>query len=416
MKKSICLIVGLLGITPLLYSQVGDDESCNRVYQTAIKFTIDAPQSHVFTVSLTGTRVYIAPTNLQYCAQMERITSGRALISRDVFRFADRPFDRCLDGGSEGNVWYARVDTFKDKNGYDSLGYVRTKSRACQTATADCPGREYTGWTDLFPWGTSCRGAQSKDRYATNVHPYDTVKGPGVVNNPYGFGPTFYTVYDTPPAGFVENGFGLNSGPNRYFDWGYNNPIYSACSGTKVLESGRVTVQAGTAYRAKLWRSMTPSEWEYLFRYHHVESKDSAWTICSILDTLTNTAVCGIVFYPDDFTFLNKSHGVLPFGNIRQDPLTLQLPLGQWNELSNAGCVFIPATYYRGGATGADRTLKETDKTMCWNYWTPTPYRNGEAYSVCVTYHGTSMGNIIEYNRETPTYCGLPVRLVQDVQ
>lgn len=406
------LLCSILIVTIPLFCQY-DDKSCNNHYETAIKFTLDAPEFHPFTVSRGGDKVYIATSNLQYCAKMQRLEYGRIVVSKNVFRFANRPMDRCLDGGADGNVWYDSIGKLKDVRGNDSLGYIRVKSRACATASQPCPDHEYGGWTDLFPWGTSCRGAQSRDIYASQIHPFDSIlPGGGDIKNPHGIGPTFYDRSDPKPAGWTENGFGPNSGPNRYFDWGFNNPIYSSCWGSNTLEGSRVKVSAGTAYRPRLWRCMTVDEWEYLIRLHKVDGKDSAWTVCSLQDTISNKPVPGVLFYPDDFSFQNQNCDTLPFGNYQQDASSLVLPDAQWHELERAGCVFLPATYYRAG--DAKRTLQETDKKFCWRYWSTTAHLYGSAWGTYMFFNSPTDARCY-FDYDAPAYLGLPVRLVQDV-
>lgn len=385
---------------------------CNRSYETAIKFTLLKPEYHPFTVSIAGEKVYIASSNLQYCARLQRLENGRLTTSRDVFRFATNPWDRCMDGGPQGNVWYDSVATLSDVNGKDSIGYVRVKSRACATNTLPCPDRNYGGWTDLFPWGTSCRGHLSKDSFATQRNPYDTCRSSDI-KNPFGFGPTSYDVSDPKPAGWVENGFGVKSGMNRYFDWGYSNPIYGTCEGTKLLEGRRVTVPMGTAYRPGLWRCPTQDEWNYLFQLHRTaDGDDSTWTICSIQDTSINAPIAGIILYPDDFSFVGRKR--FPLANEKDDPTALVLTIDEWHNLANAGCVFIPSTYYRAGEPGQPRFLQETENKLCWKYWSATSNTYPYVPTTYIFYRDATNCRYI-YNYDTKKCLGLPVRLVQDV-
>lgn len=181
----------------------------------------------------------------------------------------------------------------------------------------------YDGWIDLFGWGTS--GWNSG---ATAYLPYSTSN----VNSDY---------Y---PGGDASNDL---LGDNDSADWGRFNAI--AAGGDQV---GR-------------WRTLTSSEWNYLFGSSVARQGKSGK---AVIDGTYN----GIVLLPDNW--------VLPSGltftpGVSSDYTANSYTAAQWTAMEDAGAVFIPAAGFRDGTTVSN------DGTHGY-YWSTTHINGTYAYAL----------------------------------
>ena len=221
----------------------------------------------------------------------------------------------------------------------------------------------YTGWIDLFGWGTSGYNDPT-DQYNTNYQPYSS--GRITVNtttNAYGYGPS--TDMASPDL----------TGVNAYYDWG----IYNAIS-----NGGN---QPG------LWRTLTKPEWDTLI---NIRATASGIRYAKA----TVNGVKGLIIVPDNYS---ASTYALNSANTTAADFTSNVTTpDQWTLLENAGCVFLPVTGRRFGYSivGAG---------VSGDYWSATHYNCGHTYKLL--FMSGSLGtHWFDYR-----FSGHLVRLVHDV-
>ncbi len=149
----------------------------------------------------------------------------------------------------------------------------------------------YTGWIDLFGWGTSGYN---------NQYPYKT---------------------STTNTAYVSN---YISGTN--YDWGVYNAIYNPKTQT--------TDAPGT------WRTLTKDEWVYL-----LNTRTTASGIRYAKGIVNGVA--GLIIFPD-----NWSNTICTLDSTNLASATYSsnvINTTNWTKLDSAGCVFLPAAGYRNG-------------------------------------------------------------------
>lgn len=199
---------------------------------------------------------------------------------------------------SKGNLQYqASTDTWKfAENQFDTMG--ENNLYASET---------YTGWIDLFGWGTS--GYNDK-------HPWMM----STVNGDYGAGSTDIT--------------------GTEYDWGIHNAI-----------SNGGNVQG-------IWHLMTQSEWSYLLRTRANASKlKSEGIVCG---------VSGYILLSDDFE-LPEGLSFTPGTTYANNKYNSK----EWAEMEAAGAVFLPAIgeRYRSGSRFRIETSLRYDLYWASDYW-----------------------------------------------
>ncbi len=311
-------------------------EGANYSWQKGNKVVyLSEPVLHPFTINDEGGKVLLAPGNLQYCPE------------RDIWRFAERPFDRCGVGGDESTVYWSKEGTTVKCN---------NKERS----------KDYGGWLDMFMWATSGHGEQVGDKYAKWFYPYEYVawssgKEVNEQYNLYGIGPSVDPNYDGSSGVWGEGAKSCNidkySGTNQYFDWGYANSIQE---GGKTHKPGR-------------WRTLTADEWHYII---HKRAHAYSYVRLKFGSNSTDT-VTGIVLYPDNFSFSEAGIDSISVGKGKKVPYknydhitTYEYPLTEiedmsiWSALEQAGCIFMPCYAYGIESKG----IWSTDLP----YWTST--------------------------------------------
>ena len=180
----------------------------------------------LFTINSSGTKVYFARGNLQYKASQNGTagdithTVAGNTTKPGVFRFAKHQWDWVGDA-TVGNVYENNVK--------------------CNNMSASST---YTGWIDVFAYGTSGY---------SNKYPYL-----------YSTGQDTYVHYDL-------------TGTYSNYDWGVYNAISNGGN-----EPGQ-------------WRTLTSSEWTYLMQYRGENSNNAAQK----LGFATINGVKGIIILPD---------------------------------------------------------------------------------------------------------------------
>ena len=279
----------------------------------------------VFSVSRDN-QVYFSKGNLQYNP------------SNDVWQFAEHQWDFVGDA-NRGNVYVDRVK--------------------CDNSQIE---EHYTGWLDLFGWGTSGYNNTANDQYAINYLPYSN--STATVNstyNTYGYGPS-------------KNMAPYNlTGANALYDWGVRNPIRNGGG------------------EAGMWRTLSYAEWKYLLTQRTVNGgtgENNAYSIVTVQN------VRGILIYPDGYTE--------------------QVSSG--TELSTVpdGCAFLPSAGYRTGRTmyyaGSYFSYWSTNNNIPLSSGTMSPTAN-QAVAVL-----NGSGSTLTINSRQDRCRGNSVRLVRDVE
>lgn len=225
---------------------------------------------------------------------------------------------------SQGNLQYqASTNTWCfGENQFDYIGYDNENISAT-----------YSGWVDLFGWGTG--------------------------NNP-----TLHT-----------------DNPNNYstfVDWGVN-----------AISNG--------GNQSNLWRTLSSAEWDYLFNTR--TNASTKYGVATIGDVVNNVffEVSGIIILPDNWVF--PAGNGLTFNEGMGGYYHNYYSLEQWEDLENAGAVFLPMAGVRWGTDVADANL-------AGGYWSSTPYGISDAHDVYFDFNEL-------YTDDHGYYCrGFAVRLV----
>ncbi|MBQ0016929.1 MAG: hypothetical protein KBT04_08100, partial [Bacteroidales bacterium] len=267
----------------------------------------------------------------------------KVYFSAGNLQYSTRGTHDCIDGTRQPGTWCFA------NNQYDYIG--------CSNRYIDA---SYSGWIDLFGWGTSGYHNPS-DSYNTNYYPYSSsVSEVKPSYNDYGYGPSF-TMADNNLVGSSAN-----------YDWG----VYNAIS------NGGNT--------PGMWRTLTLMEWAYLYLARPEAS--SKW------GSATVNGNHGIIFLPDEWTLPEGSEFTPGSG---EEWLTNVYSDSQWMAMENAGALFLPAAGYRLG--------QDIDDVGAFSYyWSSSATNSG-----CADY--LNFGSLGEFGMYYyASHVGLSVRLVCD--
>lgn len=259
--------------------------------------------------SVSGTKqVFFSKGNLQWTSTGTHAVAGDGTAA-GTWRFAEHQYDYVGDASSYGNVY---VNAVKSSN----------------TLIAS----DYTGWIDLFGWGTS--GYDSKNPYMTST-----------TNSSYGNGDA-------------------NDIAGTNYDWG----VYNAIS-----NGGNV---------AGKWRTMTggneSEEWHYVLVTRsntttNLPAGSNNGTANFVRATVNG--VTGEILFPDNYV---QPDGVTVTGSsptyngAYSSFAAFTVDVDNWEKMENAGAIFIPVTGYRTSTSYTGAYL---------NYWTSTHYTaSGKTY------------------------------------
>ena len=269
---------------------------------------------------------------------------------------------------SQGNLQYqASTDTWRfaeqqwEYVGGKNTGVVYENGEKCSNKLIS---DTYTGWIDLFGWGT-------------------------------GNAPTKYT--------------GTNDDYTTFTDWGIN----------KISNGGNAD---------SLWRTLTADEWNYLIRERtNADSLFTYATVNGKVGT-TDVYIQGVLLLPDDWvtpdgltvkrllaagndvswktTTISAWYDAEGYEIKVNEPFTLNsYSDSQWQQLEAAGAVFLPKTFYRDSTTVQDLNISG-------HYWSTTqrPDYMYDALALNFTKTGLSPRGTLSL------HFGGAVRLVQDYE
>ena len=302
----------------------------------------------LFSVSATK-QVYFSQGNLQWSAEGAHATNG-PFNAAGTWRFATHQYDVV---GSPS--WYASMA--------GSNAYPGNVSGSDNSFIAE----DYTGWIDLFGWGTSGYH-NSSDRYNTNYHPYSSSQN--WVNRTYndqGYGPST-NMEDLDLTGTSAN-----------YDWG----VYNAIS------------NGGDA--PGLWRTLTRDEWDYL-RNGRADA-DSKYAIGRI-QMADSAYVNGCFFLPDSWTLPDGCAFTPGTTSSYTDYSLNTYTLAQWSLMEAAGALFLPTCGERYG------TVIHVGTNGC--YWSASHIDSGSANTLGFN------SFYVEIGEHAGRAFGFGVRLVHD--
>lgn len=216
-----------------------------------------------FTINANGDKIYFSQGNLQYQA------------STNTWRFGESQYDYV------GNA---------------TLGTVYENGIKCNN---NLISQDYSGWIDLFGWGTS-----GYNHGAVCYYPWSTS--------------TSYSYY-----------------------YAYGNDGYSLCDQTGQADWGYNPISNG-GYQPNQWRTLTGFEWDYVF--------DNRTTTSGI--RYAKAKVCdinGVILLPDDWN--PNYYNLTNTNSVGDDFSSNIITAAQWIELEQYGVVFLPAAGNRDGTT-----------------------------------------------------------------
>ena len=245
---------------------------------------------------------------------------------------------------SQGNLQYqASTSTWRfAENQYDMIGDDNVNI-----------SDTYEGWIDLFGWGTS--GWNSG---ANKYQPYSTSDD----------GTDFY------PGGDSTSNL---IGDYANADWGVYNAISNGGN------------------QARLWRTLTNSEWYYLI----YDRRDAN----TLYGSATVNGVRGMVLLPDNWT---TPTGITFISEASTGEVPNTYSVEDWAKMEANGAVFLPAA----GSRPAPATEQGVVNVGIWGYYWSSSFYN--KYNACYLFFGASYETLNGINRRN----GLSVRLVQDAE
>lgn len=219
----------------------------------------------LFTVDGSNTKVRFAPGNLQYSRQ-----------------------------GTHDGTWRFA------KHQYDIVG----------SDNSNISNTNYTGWIDLFGWGTSGYSGKAPTTASTSISDY-----------------------------YKKNNLtGLN------YDWGLYNTIGNDAPGS--------------------WHTLSSAEWDWIFETRTGVAVGTANNVRFALAKVNG--VNGVMLFPDSFIWPSAITD-LPTAAITNNINwnNTDFSLAKWAVLESAGIIFLPAAGYRNGTTVGGVNLSA-------QYWSAT--------------------------------------------
>ena len=210
---------------------------------------------------------------------------------------------------SQGNLQYTTTGSHAVATGGTESGTFRfaTEQYNYRGTYNSNTSSTYTGWVDLFGWGTS--GWNS--------------------------GATYYLPYTTTSSyvGYIVGGDYANNltGDHSNADWGVYNAISNGGN------------QPG------LWRTMTYDEWRYLLFSRETMSLNGTANARFAKAKVASSS--GIIIFPDNY--IHPTELPLPT-NINSESAAYtgnSYTVDEWHQLQDAGAVFLPAGGWRNGTS-----------------------------------------------------------------
>lgn len=208
---------------------------------------------------------------------------------------------------SKGNLQYTTVGSHAVAGGGTAQGTWRFAENQWDTIGAlnANVSSTYTGWIDLFCWGTSGYH-DNNDPYNVHYYPYSTSTDSLFPDyNIFGYGPST----NMPDPNLV--------GTSANYDWGVYNAISNGGN------------------KPGLWRTLSHEEWSYLLISR--SGAEQKWGIGSV------DGIVGLILLPDEWTMPEGLSFTAGFQSQSSNVFDKQ----QWSQFDTAGAVFLPAAGWR---------------------------------------------------------------------
>ena len=277
---------------------------------------VDGAIQSEFSVSATN-KVYFSMGNLQYNATKATHVCADGTTKQGTWRFAEHQYD-AIGAGNE-NI-----------------------------------ASDYSGWIDLFGWGTS--GYNGKEPYMTSTRSSDY-------------------------------GYGTNDIAGTYYDWGAYNPISNG---------GNV---------AEMWRTLTRTEWEYI-----LSNRENAELLKG--HAIVN-GINGFILLPDNWSLPEG----ITFTYGKDESLTNNYNLAQWCKMAENGAIFLPSTGLRDGAQAEANDVGQENWAGYYISSSANGNKSGGTFFFISNYTNMQhISNYFLLSDGGYRFKGSAVRLVQDVK
>ena len=189
--------------------------------------------------------------------------------------------------------------------------------------------------------------------WSTSVATYTT--GQDSTYNYYGYGPS---------TNHGDDGmFGMLTGSNAMYDWGYN----------PISNGGSLGGQ---------WRTLTREEWVYLFTQRSASTvggtSNTRFAKATLVEVPGVNRVQGVILFPDEYVHPSGGLTLNAINNPTASFGSNEINVAMFDAMRANGAVFLPAAGYRNGPTvyypGSHG-----------RYWTVSPDRSTQACAASFT-------------------------------
>ena len=179
------------------------------------------------------------------------------------------------------------------------------------------------------------------------------------------------------------------------------NNVYYGMSASDALKTDWGSIQGVVSSCGSGWRTLTKTEWNYLFIQR--TNASSLYGQCQI--STANGTVTGMLILPDNWT--KPSNCTVTPGSGAFDRVTYSATASSgasnaWSDMEAAGAVFLPVA-------GSRRGVSVDDEGRSSRYWSSSVNADYGAYQVYF-----ESGYLNPQEDSAPRFFGFPVRLVKD--
>ena len=308
--------------------------SVDTLYLTISAFNSNGATFSTFTINSSGGKVRFSKGNLQFTSTGTHAVNGGGTAT-GTWRFAEHQYDYI--GSANSNI-----------------------------------SSSYTGWIDLFGWGTS--GWNSG---ASCYQPWSSNTGSD----------SYYA-----PGGSVSNSL---TGDYSKADWG----VYNA-----ILNGGN---------QANKWRTLSSGEMTYLFNTRTASRVGGTSNARYVKATVAGKK--GVIIFPDTFTMPSGVTTPTSINTTNASYSSNSYNAEDWLKIELAGAVFLPSAGYRGYDSSSSSHFSIYKAGSCGFYWTRDRASTSEhkAYRLYFGEFSSTTLNDVVPNSSTGKSDGLSVRLVQ---
>lgn len=318
---------------------IGTDEISIIAYTTNGKFfpllKNNVPLGHNTIATVTANIDQLQTTRENFTVNS---SNGTVRFSKGNLQYSRQGFHATADNNNANGTWRFA------KHQYDTIG----------AANNNISDPNYTGWLDLFGWGTSG----------------------------YNYAPTLYSTSST---SYLNKKIDIAQSD---YDWGVYNQIED--------------------YQINTWRTLTYNEWDYILDARAGTTINSVSGVKYAEVSVNNTK--GLLIFPDNFDWPSAvSNQIITYNNYHNTWNNVNYSIAQWSILDASGAIFLPAAGKRNGTN-------ITETNQAGYYWTSSNAPSfgdtkNEARCLYFINNAVYRGNYYIYR-----YLGFSVRLVQDTQ